>query len=142
MGRVFLVAQSSGLRAAMSQTIHDQGAGSLHIIGEAGSDSAELAMLQVARPDVVVLVLGFEPVSELGSMQEIHHLAPGSRIVVVDTLGDAQIWFGNGWARVDALLRSEQLATELVPTLRRLVAQRRASSSEGADSHTASAHQE
>lgn len=122
MGSVFLVAHQRGLLAALARAIQDQGDDAISVVGATSWEPGELAAIGAARPDVVVLATGFAAGDELRAIAEIRRLAPGCRVLVADTLGDANACEGGGWGQADALLRSEQLATELVPLIRRLAA--------------------
>ncbi|NTU79324.1 MAG: response regulator transcription factor [Chloroflexales bacterium] len=123
MGRIFLVAHHPGFRVALAVTIQNQSRQKLRIVGMAGWANGELGAIGTVQPDVVVLVVGLEAGSELRRLSQLRALAPGCQILVVDTLGEACTWQIRGWDAADALLHSEQLATELVPALCRLVAQ-------------------
>jgi DNA-binding NarL/FixJ family response regulator len=129
MRQIFLVGHHPGFRVALARTIQDQSQHTLSVVGHAGWDPGALAGISLAQPDVVILVVGFATSSALGVVSEIRRLAPACRVLVIDALGDAAIWPAGGWGLADALLRSEQLATELVPTICRLVAQRGVASS-------------
>jgi DNA-binding NarL/FixJ family response regulator len=133
MWRVFLMGQQPRLRASLAQTIEDQGEGTLQIVGETCGEPDDLEALRSAKPHVVVLVLGFEPSHGLWAIPAIRRTCPGCRVVGIDTLGGALGVSLAPWGQADLLLRTEQLATELVPAIRRLVAQGRAATSEPGD---------
>lgn len=122
MRRIFLVACHPKLRDALAMTIQCQSHQTFRVVGSSSWDPAELAAIGAARPDVVVLIVGIEASRELGALGRIRELAPGCRIVVINTLGDPEIWQARVHDSADALLDSDQLATGLVPTIRRLVA--------------------
>jgi DNA-binding NarL/FixJ family response regulator len=124
MRQVFLVGNHPGFRVALARTIQDQSKQALNVVGHASWGPGTLALISRAQPDVIILVVGFATSSELGVVTEIRRLVPACRVLVIDALGDAAIWPAGGWSQADALLRSDQLATELVPTICRLVAQR------------------
>ncbi len=126
IGRVFLVVHHPGFRAALAVTIQNQSQHRLRVVGTGGWTTCELRAIGSAQPDVVVLVLGFETGAELRLLGHLRALAPGCRVLVVDTLGGASTWQAHGWDTADALLCPEQLATGLVPAICRLVAQRAA----------------
>ena len=126
MRRIFLVGHHPGFRAALARTIQDQSQRTLGVVGDSIWGSDTLDTIKIVRPHVVILVVGFAASRELGIVASIHRLAPACQVLVIDALGDASLWPAGGWSQADALLRSEQLATELVPTIRQLVAQRSA----------------
>ncbi len=129
MKRIFLVGHHPGFRAALARTIQDQSQRTLSIVGDSGWGVDVLDAIRVAQPDVVILVVGFAASHELGIVSAIRRLAPACLVIVIDTLGGASLWPTGDWGQADALLRSEQLATVLVPSIRQLVAQRSAASS-------------
>ncbi len=129
MRRIFLVGHHPGFRAALARTIQDQSQRTLGVVGDSIWGSDALDTIKIAQPHVVILVVGFASSRELGIVAAIHRLAPACQVLVIDALGDASLCPASGWSQADALLRSEQLSTELVPTIRQLVAQRSAVSS-------------
>jgi len=129
MRRIFLVGHHPGFRTALAQTIRDQSQHTLSVAGDSCWDPGAVAAISSVQPDVVVLVVGFEASSELGAVSEIRRLAPTCQVLVIDALGNTPGWSAGGWGQADALLHSEQLATALVPTICRLVAQRGAAAS-------------
>lgn len=124
MRRIFLVASHPNLRDALAMTIQSQSRHTLHVVGSSCWDAREIAAIGRVQPDVVVLIVGIEAGSELRAVARIRTLAPGCRILIVNTLGDFAVWQSGAWGSADALLDSDQLATGLVPMIRRLVAQR------------------
>ena len=123
MRRVFLVGHHPGFRAALARTIQDQSQHTLSVVGDSGWDQGALDAIKIAQPDVVILVVGFAASRELVVVATIRRLVPACQVLVIDALGDATAWPAGDWGQADALLRSEQLATEMVPTIRHLVAQ-------------------
>jgi DNA-binding NarL/FixJ family response regulator len=130
IGRVYLVVHHPGFRDALAVTIQKQGQPGLLVVGGGGWAVGELRAIGLAQPDVIVLVLGVETGTELRLLTYLRALAPGCRMLVVDTLGGASIWQSHGWGMADALLYPEQLATGLVPAICLLVAQRGAVSAQ------------
>ena len=121
MGRIFLVANSAPLRNALALTIQTQGGPTLRIVGTTSWDLDELTTITQAQPTVIVLALGIEGGSELGCLTLIHRFAPASRMLILDTLGEARFRQGCRWDERTVLLRAEDLDTAFVPTLLRLV---------------------
>ncbi|NTU78760.1 MAG: hypothetical protein HGA45_05055 [Chloroflexales bacterium] len=142
MRRIFLVGHHSGFRAVLAMTIRDQSAGTLGVVGEACQIAGSITVIAAAQPDAVVIILGFESSCEQAMVAMIRHLIPGCCVIVIETREGVAAWPEHPWGQADALLQAEHLATELVPMLRRLAVYGRASSSKGADPHTASAPQE
>jgi DNA-binding NarL/FixJ family response regulator len=130
MGRVFLLAHHPDLREALSLIIQQQSGQTIQVIEGTCEEPDRLAALKQAQPDVIVLVMGTEVSRGLRFATSIRSHAPGCQVLVVDTLGEGSVWQAAGWDGADALLVSEQLETELVPTIRRLVAQRGATPSQ------------
>lgn len=128
-GRIFLVVQHPEVQAALRLIIAQQSGATLDVVGITRGSACDLTALGQGQPDVVVLVVGLEVTRELHLVVPIRHIAPGCRILLVDTLGEARTWQATGWDTVDALLCTEHLATALVPTLYRLVAERDAARS-------------
>lgn len=123
MGRIFLVARHPHLRDAMTLLIQTQSQHALRVVGSVSWDAETLAALAAAQPDVLVLTVGLDAGDELRLVAAMRAQAPDCRLLIVDTLGDASDWQTGGWGQADALLRTEQLAQELVPAIRRLLAQ-------------------
>jgi two-component system response regulator DesR len=123
MGRILLVAHHPKLRDALAMTITAQSRRALDVAAALSWEEATPAAVEAARPDVIVLIAGLDAGSELRALEPIRAAAPGCRLLVVDTLGDASDWQAGAWGQADALLHSEQLATDLVPAIQRLIAQ-------------------
>lgn len=136
MGRIFLIARHPNLREALTLAIETQSRNALRVVGSASWDEQQFSALAPTTPDVIVLIVGIDAGSELRSLERLRALAPGSKLLIVDTLGDVSDWRANGLAQADALIHSEHLATELVPAITRLLAQRGAANPEtrGGDS--------
>lgn len=124
MGRILLIATQPELRAALTLLIQQQSGRSFCVEEASCVDAARIAASRLTPPDIVVLVAGIAISRDLRPVASIRTLIPSCPVVVVDTLGLASTWYATGWDDVDALLRSDQLATELVPTICRLVAPR------------------
>jgi chemotaxis response regulator CheB len=122
MRRILLIATQPDLRAALTLIIQQQSGQRIQVEGGTSVDDALLAVRGVAPPDVVVLVVGVAISRALHSVASIRSLVPGCPVVIIDTLGLARTWYAAGWNNVDALLFSTQLATDLVPTILRLIA--------------------
>lgn len=135
MKRIFLVAQQPRLRAALVQTIQDQGAPMLRVVGTTAWDAAALHTIVAAQPDVVVLVVGFTAREHLQALTVLRQQLPACRLLVIDTLELFDAGLVGAEAMPDALLSTTHLVTELVSTIQRLGACRSATASDGAPQH-------
>ncbi|MFV9507038.1 MAG: hypothetical protein AB4911_21010 [Oscillochloridaceae bacterium umkhey_bin13] len=119
MATICILAAHQHLRDALTFNIQTQSQGHLVVVGQASSSPAELMACAAQAPDVIVIAIGIETGNDLRALAHIRQLSPHSRILAVDTVGAEAIWPG-GWEGVDAVLCSEQLSAELIPTLMRL----------------------
>lgn len=121
MGRIFLVVQNPGYRAILAVIIEHQSQHMFQIVGAASWDTGALEAIAATQPDVIVVVVGLDVGTELRRLAQLRVLAPAGQFLVIDTCGEVISWPAQSWAPLDALLRSEQLATELVPAISRLL---------------------
>ena len=122
MWRIFLVAHTPYLRSTLVRAIREQAAATLQIVGESPWTPDVAAAIAVAQPDVVVLGVGFEASSQLHIVPVIRRLAPGCRVLAIDTLDGFTGCSAAERNAVDALLSADQLATLFVPTINSLSA--------------------
>lgn len=122
LGRIFLVGHYPDFQMALTALIQTQSQGRLQVVGAAGWDPAAFGAIASAHPDVIVPILGLEVGAELKLLAQLRAHAPPCRILGIDTLGTASIWQTPGWEAVDERLCFEQVATELVPAIWRLLA--------------------
>ncbi len=121
MGRIFLVVNHPNLRQALANAISEQSQGTLSVVGAASWDRYEVKAIRTTHPDVVILVVGIESSHELAMLEHVQAIAPGIRVLLVDTLGGAGALQATTRGMVDGLISPERLAWDLVPMIRRLI---------------------
>lgn len=119
MTTICILAAHQHLRDALTFNIQTQGQNRFVVVGQTGNTTEDLFRCVATHPTIVVVTIGIETGQDLRRLASIRQHSPNSRVVAVDTVGNAAGWPG-GWPEADAVLRTEQLAAELVPTLVRL----------------------
>lgn len=122
MGRIFLLVDHQSLAEAIATIIVEQSQGALRVIGHAQVTLAGVTELETARPDAVLLAIGFNAIKELYVAAVVRMMAPRAAILVVDLLGEAARAIKAYPQPVDAILTPEQLPNKLIPTLLELLA--------------------
>lgn len=121
MTTICILAAHQHLRDALTFNIQTQGQNRFLVVGQTGNTTEDLFRCVATNPVIVIMTIGIETGQDLRRLTRIRQHSPHSRVVAVDTVGNAAGWPG-GWPEADAVLRTEQLAAELVPTLIRLAA--------------------
>jgi DNA-binding NarL/FixJ family response regulator len=93
---------------------------SIQVCGEAEDGRESIELVKELDPDAVVLDISMPVMGGIEAAQEIHRIAPSTKIVFL-TIHDPTAASAAGTLVADAYVHKSEAATDLVPALKRLL---------------------